>query len=147
MAGAFAFIFDESGKVLLAHRTDHDLWNLPGGKVEPGETPWDAAVREVSEETGLDAQVIRLEGLYYKAEKDEMTYAFLCSATGTPRPSDEADELRYFETTALPDNLSMKQRERILDVAPRRQLDQQNAILKIQTGPSTLGQFRQNVVG
>jgi 8-oxo-dGTP pyrophosphatase MutT (NUDIX family) len=32
--GAFALIFDEHNRVLLCHRRDMDLWNLPGGGVE-----------------------------------------------------------------------------------------------------------------
>ena len=51
---------DEQGRVLLARHTEGDVWLLPGGAVEPGETPADAAVREMWEETGL---VVRLTGL------------------------------------------------------------------------------------
>jgi len=32
--GAFAIIFDDAGRVLLCHRRDIDVWNLPGGGVE-----------------------------------------------------------------------------------------------------------------
>ena len=55
--GAFAVIFDAEANVLLCHRTDRDAWNLPGGKVEAGEAPWEAAVREVHEEIGLHVRV------------------------------------------------------------------------------------------
>jgi ADP-ribose pyrophosphatase YjhB (NUDIX family) len=34
--GAFAIIFDEDGRVLLCHRRDMDLWNLPGGGMDAG---------------------------------------------------------------------------------------------------------------
>jgi 8-oxo-dGTP pyrophosphatase MutT (NUDIX family) len=50
--GAFAVILDEAGDVLLCHRRDLDVWNLPGGRVEQGESPWQAAVRETREEVG-----------------------------------------------------------------------------------------------
>ena len=62
--GAFAVIFDEESRVLLCHRTDMDAWNLPGGGVEGGESPWDAVVREVMEEVGLEVRVERLVGIY-----------------------------------------------------------------------------------
>jgi len=42
--GVFAIITDNQGRVLLCHRRDHDLWNLPGGGVETGESPWDAQI-------------------------------------------------------------------------------------------------------
>jgi hypothetical protein len=38
--GAFCIIGDQNGPVLLSHRRDLDLWNLPGGGVEADETPW-----------------------------------------------------------------------------------------------------------
>ncbi len=50
------------GAVLLVRRANPPLagrWTLPGGKVEPGETPAEAIVREVREETGLDVSVVR----------------------------------------------------------------------------------------
>ena len=58
--GAFAIIFDESGRFLLCHRRDIDVWNLPGGKVEHDELPTEAAIRETKEETGLDVEINRL---------------------------------------------------------------------------------------
>src|SRR5262245_19365558 len=51
----------EDGRVLLA-RTE-DMWTLPGGRVEQGEDPFDAVIREVAEETGGDAVVVRLLGV------------------------------------------------------------------------------------
>ena len=41
------------GKVLLVHRPRYDDWTLPKGKLDPGESFEDAALREVEEETGL----------------------------------------------------------------------------------------------
>jgi len=48
--GAFAFIFNEQGRILLCHRRDLNVWNLPGGGVESGELPTEAVVREVRED-------------------------------------------------------------------------------------------------
>jgi len=66
--GAFAIILDDQRRVLLCHRRDLDLWNLPGGGVESGELPTEAVVREVKKETGLDVAVVHLAGLYARDE-------------------------------------------------------------------------------
>ncbi|UYQ65177.1 NUDIX hydrolase [Streptomyces peucetius] len=56
----------EDERVLLAHAVKPDgekTWTLPGGRVEHAEDPFDAVIREVTEETGLDAVVERLLGV------------------------------------------------------------------------------------
>jgi 8-oxo-dGTP pyrophosphatase MutT (NUDIX family) len=57
-------IRDAGGRVLLARHVEGDRWLLPGGGVEPGETPADAAVREAWEETGLLVRLTRLVGVF-----------------------------------------------------------------------------------
>ena len=51
--GAAILILDDAGKVLLHRRGDDDLWSLPGGALEPGESLEEAARREAAEEVGL----------------------------------------------------------------------------------------------
>lgn len=56
----------EDGRVLLARCVSPEgesNWTLPGGRVEHGEDPFDAVIREVAEETGCDAVVERLLGV------------------------------------------------------------------------------------
>jgi 8-oxo-dGTP pyrophosphatase MutT (NUDIX family) len=55
---------DAEGRVLLARHAAGDRWLLPGGAIEPGETPADAAVREAWEETGLLVRLTRLVGVF-----------------------------------------------------------------------------------
>ena len=114
--GAFAIIFNAQGHVLLSHRRDVDMWNLPGGGMESRELPTEAVIREVMEETGLEVAVERLVGVYSKVDKDDLVFAFVCKVSGGElRLSDEADEHRYFDVNALPPNTLQKQVERIFD--------------------------------
>src|SRR6202035_4771581 len=59
-----AFVQNEEGRILMIHRTDNDLYSIPGGQLEPGETLTQAAVREVNEETGIDVEVTGLIGIF-----------------------------------------------------------------------------------
>ena len=114
--GAFAIILDEKGQVLLSHRRDADMWNLPGGGLNSGETPWEAVIREVLEETGLFVKTLRLTGIYSKKYSDDLVFNFLCQIIGGDlTPTDEADQHCYFALNEIPLNTIPKQVERIND--------------------------------
>jgi 8-oxo-dGTP diphosphatase len=132
--GAFGIIFDEKGRVLLCHREDMDVWNLPGGRVDGGEMPTDALIREVLEESGLDVEIGRLVGVYGKINKDELDFCFICHAIGGELSiTDGAGESKYFEVNNLPINTNPKHVERINDsVIPNEQ-----PVFYRQTAPST----------
>jgi ADP-ribose pyrophosphatase YjhB (NUDIX family) len=59
-----AVVEDPQGRILLIHKTDNNLWALPGGGHDIGESIADTVVREVNEETGYDVQVTGLVGTY-----------------------------------------------------------------------------------
>jgi len=56
--------FDERDRVLLLRHVEGNDWTTPGGMVEPYETPADAAVREMWEETGLHVGLTRIVGVF-----------------------------------------------------------------------------------
>ena len=55
-----ALIFDDRDRLLLVQQVDGGVWSVPGGMIEPDETPADAVVREVWEEAGLDVAIVRV---------------------------------------------------------------------------------------
>ncbi|SMB96996.1 NUDIX hydrolase [Deinococcus hopiensis] len=62
---AASLIFNEEGQVLLVRQNYGAYrWGAPGGIVDPGETPMQAARREAVEETGVQIKILRLVGLY-----------------------------------------------------------------------------------
>ena len=133
--GVFGIIFDEQKRVLLAHRTDYDLWNLPGGRLEANESPWDGVIREIKEETGFDAEVIKIAGVSFKPEKNNVVFTFLCRVVGGKIASSrESDKVEYFEIEKIPANTVIKQVERIKDILQ----NPSEVILKVQTGKTSI---------
>jgi len=133
--GVFGIIFDNKQRVLLCHRRDYDLWNLPGGALEAGESVADCVIREIKEETGLDAEILRLAGVYNKKEKNDLVFSFVCGVIGGDLTlNDEADKIEYFNFKKLPPNTVPKQVERIKDVLE----NSEKTIFKTQTGKSSI---------
>ncbi len=64
LPAAFAIVRNGLGQVLLVRRTDDGYWELPGGRVEVGESASAAVVREVAEEAGVAIKVTGLSGVY-----------------------------------------------------------------------------------
>jgi 8-oxo-dGTP diphosphatase len=114
--GAYGVIQNEHGQVLLTRRREGGEWVLPGGTVEDEEAPWDALVREVAEETGLDVGVRRLLGVYAKRQERDLVLVFAADVTGGRiRPSDERDRIEFVDPHHLPERTAARDRERIAD--------------------------------
>jgi ADP-ribose pyrophosphatase YjhB (NUDIX family) len=64
LLAAYAIVCNHLSQVLLVRRTDDSNWELPGGRVEVGETASQAAVREVAEESGVTIEITDLAGIY-----------------------------------------------------------------------------------
>lgn len=94
-------------RVLAARRTfpaeAAGRWELPGGKVEPGETPGDALVREVAEELGCAVEVTAwLPEAVPIGDRHVLTVALARLVDGEPRPH-EHDEVRWLAADELDD--------------------------------------------
>jgi 8-oxo-dGTP pyrophosphatase MutT (NUDIX family) len=101
-----AFIQDETGRLLLIRRTDNDLYAIPGGALELGETLTQTVQREVMEETGIKVQVTGLIGVYSDPDhvieftdgevRQEFSICFRADPTGgKPRTSNESKEVLW----------------------------------------------------
>lgn len=114
--GVGVVILDPSDRVLLALRDRPSIWNLPGGGVEPGETPWDAAIREAAEEVGVRVAIDRLTGVYDRSPDADPVLVFRARIlAGTPSTSAEAVQVGWFAATALPEPINPYQPRRIAD--------------------------------
>jgi 8-oxo-dGTP pyrophosphatase MutT (NUDIX family) len=86
-------------EVALVHRPLQDDWTLPKGKLEEGESPEQAALREVEEETGLRCAITRPAGctayVDRKGRDKVVCYWVMRPLEGGFQPNDEVDALRW----------------------------------------------------
>lgn len=86
-------------EVLLVHRSVHDDWSLPKGKLDPGESLKQAARREVEEETGLRCHVgERLAVVRYvdaRGRQKGVVYWLMTRAKGAFEPNREVDRIEW----------------------------------------------------
>ncbi len=99
-------VFDDDRRILLSKRGDLNIWNLPGGRLDSGESLARAAAREVGEETGVAAHIERAVGLYYSAGWRRMNILFAGFPLGGELLSytSEARANHYFSLEDLPEN-------------------------------------------
>jgi ADP-ribose pyrophosphatase YjhB (NUDIX family) len=121
--GAFAIVRDRFGQVLCVKQGYGELnWTTPGGRVEVGETPADALVREVLEETGLVVVVRQLVGVYDKRYCNDIVFSFLCDIVDDTgwTPSEEITSKGYFSSDLLPVPMASNTVLRIRDAVEKR---------------------------
>ena len=103
---AVGCVTDDEGRLLLEHRVDNDLWALPGGTHDFGESIVETVIREIREETGLEVEVTGLVGIYTDPRariaytdgevRQQFTLSFRCRVLGgTLEKDSESQELRW----------------------------------------------------
>jgi len=112
---ASAIVTDDQGRILLQRRADNQLWSIPGGRMEVGETIAQTAVREVEEETGLQVEPERLVGTYSNPNhvveygdgeiRQQFSICFACHPVGGQLASstDESLEVGFFTPAEIED--------------------------------------------
>jgi 8-oxo-dGTP diphosphatase len=112
-----ALIEDEQGRILFQRRKDFDVWGLPGGILETGESPADCVVREAREETGLAVRPKRLRAVLSSPRHEirypngdrvqQITFTFGCSIEGgsLAAGAEETSALEFFSPENFPPTL------------------------------------------
>ena len=104
---ASAVVVDDAGRILLHRRRDNNLWALPGGVMEAGESIAGTAVREVREETGYDVRPLYVIGVYSDPKhvfayddgevRQEFSVCIACQLMGGDlTTSEESHEVAWF---------------------------------------------------
>jgi ADP-ribose pyrophosphatase YjhB (NUDIX family) len=106
---AIAAVFDADDRLLVIERTDGLGWCPPGGKLDLGETPAEAAEREVREETGVEVEASELVDTYAVDPPGDfphhsISHVYLCERVGgEPTTTRESRQTRYLPAEAVPE--------------------------------------------
>lgn len=125
--GCSVAAFDDEERVVLIKRADNQRWALPGGYAEVGSPPSENALRELREETGFEAELERLVGVYDNrsfASANAYQFYICCFRAritgGAATPSKETLEVVLASPDAPPENMSLLQRTMLADAYASR---------------------------
>lgn len=142
---ACVVVLDGAGRVLLGLREDFDVWGLPGGHLEPGESPEEGAAREFLEELGVAVELDHRIGAYTRLGgwADAHSTAFLGRPTALDFVVDgtETLDVGWFPVDELPPMLWWSKLPVLDAVAGRRDLQRELSI-EITLGRVTFDQLR-----
>lgn len=84
------------------------MWGSPSGFIESGETPEEACLRELKEETGVSGEIVKLIGVARREDKeiygDMLIVKYLVKVNGGKlTPGEEVEDARFFDIAELPD--------------------------------------------
>ncbi|MES2345795.1 MAG: NUDIX domain-containing protein [Chlamydiota bacterium] len=101
---AVSAVIFQKDQVLLIKRRDIPVFVLPGGGIEPEETPEEAACREVLEETGCTVKIVRKVATYTPVNRlAQLTHFFECEIlSGALSQGPETKEIAFFPLNQLP---------------------------------------------
>lgn len=127
-AGVVCF---RGGEVLLIRRATPPRigeWSLPGGRLEPGEAPADAALRELTEETGVTARLLGLieivDNIMGEPEKLYLLHDYAALwIEGEPVPGDDADRAEFLPVEEALARVAWSETARIIQDAKSRFID------------------------
>ena len=129
--GATVLVINPQHELLFQYRSDTHSWGLPGGSMEPGETLEEVAMRELQEETGLQARSVQLLDVFsgpdyfFRYPNGDQTYSVIHlfqakDVSGTLQMTDgESLDLRYFPLNQLPTPLEARAAALLQQVTPR----------------------------
>ena len=99
-------VVERGGRVLMIQRdtpVGRGLWSMPGGFIDRGELVEEGAVREVSEETGLQVEIQGLIGVFSEAGNPVVVVAYAARETGGfLEAGPEAQQVGFFPLDGLP---------------------------------------------
>jgi 8-oxo-dGTP diphosphatase len=107
---------------VLILRRDFRIWALPGGGLETGETPEDAAIRETYEETGYEVKIDRYIGSYHRPQFHDARHVFRGRIIGgdTLESGLETAGVKWYPVHQLPKRLAPSVREIVTDAISNR---------------------------
>jgi 8-oxo-dGTP pyrophosphatase MutT (NUDIX family) len=112
----------QNNSILLTQREDFEVWCLPGGHIDSGESFAQAAIREAREETGLDVHLTRFVGSYTRPQWSDGLYhihLFTAEIIGGDMRTEAGEtlEIRFFPIDNLPADMLVGHRHRVQDAA------------------------------
>lgn len=122
---AGGIVFNDRSQVLLTKHSQNHHWSFPKGLIDPGQTPKEAAVREVKEEGGVEAKILDKVGYskYVYNHKGEkifkiVTYFLMKYISGDPKDHDwEMEEAGWYEPDTALKQLTFSQDKELLKKA------------------------------